>query len=63
MTSKEKSARLVESDPTPGAANDGDPSVAMIPPANEGIEPGGNASHNDMDMDIDQGPARASSTS
>ena len=61
MTSKEKSARLVASDPTPGAANDGDPSVAVTLPINEGIELDGHASHNDMDMEIDQGSASSSS--
>ena len=48
--------RLIESDPTPGAANDGDPSVAIIPPTDERVECGGHVSHNDMDMEIDEGP-------
>ncbi len=61
MTSKEKSMRLVESDPTPGAANNGDPSVAVILPADEGIGLDGHASHNDTDMEIDQGSASSSS--
>ena len=57
MTSKEKSARLIASDPTPSAANDGDPLVSMIPPTDEAVELGGHVSHNDMDMEIEQGPA------
>jgi len=61
MTLKEKSARLVASDPTPGAANDGDPSVSMIPPTDEAVELSGHVSCNDMDMEIEQGPASSAS--
>ena len=61
MTSKEKSARLIASDPTPSAANDGDPSVSMILPTNEAVELSGHVGHNDMDMEIEQGPASSAS--
>ena len=53
--------RLVASDPTPGAANDGDPSVSMISPTDEAVELGGHVSRNDMDMEIEQGPASSAS--
>ena len=47
MMLKEISMRLVESDPTPGTANDGDPSVALTPP-------GGDVRCDNLDMEIDQ---------
>jgi len=54
MTPKEMSMRLVESDPSPGAANDGDPSVALTPP-------GGDVRYDNLDMEIDQGHAGSAS--
>jgi len=61
MTPKEKSARLVESDPTPGAANDGDPSMAIILLTDECVKCDEHVDCNDMDMETDKGLASPAS--
>ncbi len=61
MTPMEKSMRLVESDPTPSAANDGDPSVAIIPLTDERVKCDEHVDCNDMDMETDEGPASPAS--